>query len=317
MAIDWDSLFELSPTDTTYVKDTDDYIRSLKTAVRERFVKEHAFDLLDQTRQGLHLQGSAVAFFQSAEPTQRNGVDLGEDDEGLIWIDSDTFIAYTWTWDADAETGSWIRIANNQYETQVLLTTVGGGTWTVPDGVYKIRVKCIGGGGGGSGSYGVTSGSYFKGSGGGGGGTDIAEVPWVYADVVPGEEYDYSVGDGGAAGTSSGGIGGTGESTTFGTLATGSGGGGGGNASTVQVMYPGSAPAITGGKPGFPGSSILADSVFYRLIGGNGGGTGGARATSGAGGAGTRGGGGAGGTWSLTTSYAGGAGGAGFIIIEY
>lgn len=100
MAIDWDSLYELAPSDTTYVKDTDDAIRSLKTATRERITKEHEFDLASQARQGLHRAGSAVAFYQTSAPTQRNGVDLAAADVGIEWIDSDTGILYVWDGDS-------------------------------------------------------------------------------------------------------------------------------------------------------------------------------------------------------------------------
>ena len=108
MAIDWDALYELTPSDTTYVKDTDDAIRSIKTATRERITKEHEFDLASQARQGLHRAGSAVAFYQASAPTQRNGVSLAAADAGLLWIDSDDKL--TKVWDGDSMEG--IRAAS-------------------------------------------------------------------------------------------------------------------------------------------------------------------------------------------------------------
>jgi hypothetical protein len=100
MAIDWDALYELAPSDTTYVKDTDDAIRSLKTATRERVTKEHEFDLASQARQGLHRAGSAVAFYQASAPTQRNGVDLSAADAGILFVDSDDKSLKFWDGDS-------------------------------------------------------------------------------------------------------------------------------------------------------------------------------------------------------------------------
>src|SRR4030042_2615641 len=96
MAIDWDVLYELSPSDSTFVKDTDDAIRSFKQAVRERLTKEHEHDLASQSRQGLHRAGSALAFYQSSAPTQRNGVALAAADAGLLYVDSDDKLTKVW-----------------------------------------------------------------------------------------------------------------------------------------------------------------------------------------------------------------------------
>lgn len=80
-------------------------------------------------------------------------------------------------------------------------------TWTVPAGVTKVRLTCVGGGGGG-GRYNST---YYGGDAGGGGGFSSAEYT-----VTPGETLTINVGAGGGGrynGTS--GYGATGGSTTI------------------------------------------------------------------------------------------------------
>lgn len=77
-------------------------------------------------------------------------------------------------------------------------------TWTVPDGVTKIRVTCVGGGGGGGHYYA----RYYGGDAGGGGGFASAEFT-----VTPGEVLNVNVGAGGG-GRWSQGYGQTGGSTT-------------------------------------------------------------------------------------------------------
>lgn len=133
MAIDWDALYELAPSDTTYVKDTDDAIRSLKTATRERVTKEHEFDLASQARQGLHRAGSAVAFYQASAPTQRAGVALAAADAGIFWVDSDTLQLYSWNGSA------WVEIVSAPIVGTVYIqfpgrtapgTLWGGTTWS-------------------------------------------------------------------------------------------------------------------------------------------------------------------------------------------
>lgn len=313
MAIDWDALYELAPSDTTYVKDTDDAIRSLKTATRERVTKEHEFDLASQARQGLHRAGSAVAFYQASAPTQRNGVALAVADAGILFIDSDDNLAEVWV--GDSFEGIKAEYANtagaSPLHTEVRITS-GSGNWTVPSGITQIRVKCIGGGGGGGGSYRNGLNQF---AGGGGGGTDIGSVPWSYIEVTPGSEIAYSVGTGGAGGngsTSSPSDGGTGGATTFTGATTGPGGGGG-----KYIGEPGAAPAIVGGIPGSPGESSVDDLV--RTWGGTGGGLGGKTNPSGTAGTGGFGGGGGGGfQWSSDArNFSGGNGGSGLIIIEY
>ncbi len=103
--------------------------------------------------------------------------------------------------------------------------TNGDGTWTVPDGVFRIHVKVSGAGGGGGGAYDHSGGA--AGGGGGGGGFSEGDL-----NVVPGETYFYHVGKGGASGTTinstaPGQNGGNGESSNFDYFFSASGGAGG------------------------------------------------------------------------------------------
>lgn len=88
----------------------------------------------------------------------------------------------------------------NQLNAQSVVTLTTGSSWTVPAGVNKITVECIGGGGGGASSN--TSGR----SGGGGGGGAYASS---LINVTPGTTYTIQIGAGGGAG-------GNGNKTIFG-----------------------------------------------------------------------------------------------------
>lgn len=179
--------------------------------------------------------------------------------------------------------------------------TSGSGNFTVPDGVYRIKVTCVGGGGGGTGDTGF---------GGGGGNTTFSTLT---ANGGSGTAYPYA---GGAGGTASGGdINITGQSGGYGNNAivpnnqSGAGGStilGHGGASTGQ----GTGNSGTGYGSGGSGVSNSPHSTY------GGGGAGGAcikifTTTPGGTLAYSVGSGGAGG------SGGGGAGAGGIIIIEY
>jgi hypothetical protein len=93
-------------------------------------------------------------------------------------------------------------------------------TWTAPAGVNAVQVLAVGGGGAGGGTDGNAAG------GGGGGGQVVNKLVTVASGTV----YPITVGWGGQAGTASSSIGGSGQTTAFGTLLTALGGGGGGGA---------------------------------------------------------------------------------------
>jgi hypothetical protein len=144
----------------------------------------------------------------------------------------------------------------------VSFATPTNGTWTVPAGVYSIKITCIGGGGPGG------MGGGYSGFGGGAGGFAKACVA-----VTPGQTIGYTVGAGGQPATPLGTQGGT--SSMAGVSATGG---------TSGTMGTASGPAAgdagepgTGSVPSGPGGIIITGayggSPFYSTTifqGGNG-----------------------------------------------
>ncbi|GAB4512556.1 MAG: hypothetical protein Tsb0026_16580 [Sulfuricaulis sp.] len=113
-------------------------------------------------------------------------------------------------------------------------TTVGPVSFTVPAGVYSLKITMAGGGGGGGG--GNNWGDWGSGGGGGGGYSQSAMA------VTPGQVITGSVGAGGPAGGYSS-SGGNGQSSAFGAL-TATGGQGG------QYQCCGGAGGSPGGQAG-------------------------------------------------------------------
>ena len=101
-----------------------------------------------------------------------------------------------------------------------LFTTVGAGTWTVPQGISSIEVELVGAGGGGGNSSGA--------GGGGGGGTTFGTLR-AGGGGGGGSGAIFTSGTGGTGGSGGGGGGASGGgSSNNGAAGTGSGGGGGG-----------------------------------------------------------------------------------------
>lgn len=190
------------------------------------------------------------------------------------------------------------------------------GTWTVPAGVTRARVRIWAGGGGGGGNG-------IAGAGGGGGGGGYAED--ILAGLVPGAAIAITIGAAGIAGANTGTAGsnngGAGGTSSFGASLSATGGqGGGGSASSAGVAGlggsgtgGGSNALLATGGPGSAGTGATSSAVGGRggegAMGGGGGGTSTGTAVAGSfpGGAG---GGGA-------TTNVGTVGAAGLIIIEY
>jgi hypothetical protein len=174
---------------------------------------------------------------------------------------------------------------------QVYLT--GSGTWTAPAGVTTVEYLVVGGGGGGGAGSGT-------GAGGGGGGGSVQIGTF---SVTPGTSYSYTVGTGGAGGTTPGGgetDGVVGVDSAFSTVIAKGGGQGYKSRST--------------NSSGFYGKGGSAQSGSTPTTGGSGGNVrdGGGNPDQGAGG----GGGGAGGVGTdsasnTTDNNRGGAGGPG------
>lgn len=163
----------------------------------------------------------------------------------------------------DAGAGAWVmlRWSSSEFSKHgmVVLSAVGVSSWTVPDGVTRVKVT-VTGGGGGSGGIGVTNATTVGVSGGGGaGGTAIRIV-----DLTGISSVSVTIGAGGAAGIAGNTSGGNGGASSFGAFASASGGGfstgvtiSGGNASSLG----GSGGGATGGDlnlQGGDGTSAIA-----------------------------------------------------------
>ena len=182
------------------------------------------------------------------------------------------------------------------------------GTWTVPAGVTKISILCIGAGGGGSG---ITSSGGYSGGAGAGGTLGYANN----ISVTPGEVLTATVGASGTAGVRNGSGGGTGGlsklvNSSATTLCSANGGGG-----AAQGGAGGLASSTYTGTSGYSGGAGGAGLRFSR--GGGGGGAGGYSGTGGtgqsgsstsAGAAGSGGGGGGGGSTTTSPGISGGGG---------
>jgi hypothetical protein len=188
------------------------------------------------------------------------------------------------------------------------------GSFVVPQGVTRLRVRAIGGGGGGGGNFG-------NGGGGGGGGGGYAEG--IFA-VGPGQVIAVTVGAAGAAGTNgsgtaSGNSGGNGGASSFGAFLSAAGGQGGGGALAGGQGNSGPGGSGSGGAVNMAGSAGNAGlNAGPNGFGGHGGaasaGGGGGAASSGLPSAGGfPGGGGAGGGGG----FAGAAGAPGLVIVEF
>jgi hypothetical protein len=222
---------------------------------------------------------------------------------------------------------TWLLVGDGRGLVNVVyLTTVGSGTYTVPDNINSIRIRMVGGGGGGAGCEAPASGQASAGAGGGGGGYR------EFLILNPTGAYIYSVGAGGAGGA--GGVAGTAGGTTtmvgsgmFGAMLAIGGAGGntlsprsntsiipgayGGNSDGPGFGFKGGHASLAGVDTGKVGAySHGGDSVLG--FGANAGGTGanGANANVyGAGGGGT-------GSFFPAGAIPGGAGSQGLIIIE-
>jgi hypothetical protein len=197
--------------------------------------------------------------------------------------------------------------------TQLLFSQTSGSFIAPSTGVYRITIK--GGGGGGGSAF--TSPSTGSGGGGGEGGQTL-----LYASLIAGTSYSYTIGAGGTGGAAGGGgnfgaDGGTSSITVDGTTYQAPGGTGG-------RAYSGGGSSGAGGEPsnsdafdlrGVPGAAGAWGSSNQN--GGSGGGFGGGKGNLYSGTSGVKGGGGSGGGLNAGSASNGSAGGDGFILIEY
>lgn len=128
-----------------------------------------------------------------------------------------------------------------------LHTFTSSGTFTVPPGVSKIDIFCVGGGGGGAGGYASLYGNWRGGGGGGGGYTATV----LNKAVTPGSSLTVTVGAGGsAAAANSMATGGTGGTSSVGSLVSAKGGTGGRTVSNGGETVKGGGSGGSGGGAG-------------------------------------------------------------------
>src|SRR6056297_3332610 len=93
--VQWDSDFELTPAGGDSPAGGDDRIRELKNTIRSIVDKEHQIDYASSPptagAQGWHREGSAIAYYEASEPTNKpdGATALDSDDAGRLWWDSD------------------------------------------------------------------------------------------------------------------------------------------------------------------------------------------------------------------------------------
>jgi hypothetical protein len=139
-------------------------------------------------------------------------------------------------------------------------SVASSGLWTVPAGVYSIKIEAWGGGGaGGAGSTSGAVGKFASGSGGGGGAYSRKTI-----SVTPGQQININIGAGGLGSSTT--IGGTGNSTSVSWTVSGStytmtanGGGAGGLGSGTTTI----------GAAGIGGAINTSNADAY-FAGGNG-----------------------------------------------
>lgn len=162
--------------------------------------------------------------------------------------------------------GKWNPILAAAAEHGSETLTSGSGTWTVPAGIYSIKVTLIGGGGGAQPAINFENSMVVTVGVGGNGGVQTDQ----YIDVVPGEEIPYSIGAGGLGGAfmalgmnNPTRVSSAGGNTYFGNISATGGQGAALNISCCPVLYFG-----TNGVSGSPigtylyGSSGLGGSGY-------------------------------------------------------
>ncbi len=186
------------------------------------------------------------------------------------------------------------------------------GSFTVPQGVSRVRVTVIGGGGAGG------TDAQLPGGGGGAGGRALR----IISGLTPGAVIPVTVGAGGVASTSPA-DGSPGGTSSFGVYVSATGGQGGSGGFANSAAAGGGGGGGAGGDVNI-GGSFGTDSIVIAARGGDGGGPGAGRGTTGyatgMSALGFGGGGGGGGSSSTTgtgSGASGGAGGPGLVLVEF
>lgn len=93
----WNDAYNATPAGNTSPSLGDDHIRDVKEELDYRFNQEHVFHDTASTGETIHRQGSAVAYFQTAEPTTRpdGATGFGTGDSGRLRVDPNNSNALT------------------------------------------------------------------------------------------------------------------------------------------------------------------------------------------------------------------------------
>jgi len=133
----WNTAFEAYPASSSSPGNGDDALRETRSETRQRMDQEHVW--LDTASAGatIHREGSARSYYQPTAPTLRpDGLTaLDTNDDGRIWVDSDTNLMYVWTgaaWSAGFTAANGVT---NQYPvtpaSEVRFKTFTSSTWNM------------------------------------------------------------------------------------------------------------------------------------------------------------------------------------------
>jgi hypothetical protein len=156
--------------------------------------------------------------------------------------------------------GNGIFGPRNGYSINVQVFTTSG-IYTPSPRLQYCEVECISGGGGGGGSL-TTSSTEISNGGGGGSG---AYCKKLFTSATIGASQTVTIGSGGAGGIVSSGVrGGTGGTTTFGSLLTATGGTGGECGTGIPNAAAGVGGTASGGDINLDGSQgRVGTGIFY------------------------------------------------------
>ena len=214
---------------------------------------------------------------------------------GLTAATQYTFNVYATNIIGNSANSTTAAIWTDAVPSQVLFTSTGTTTWTVPNGVVLISAVAIGGGGGGGGGRDSGAGNIMAGGGGGGGGLDYLNN----FSVTPGEILTIFIGNGGPRGFNSASTGGAGTAgnlsgvyrgaTSLVRANGGSGGAGSPNSTTLSATGGLGGNGINTGNTtrGGRGGNSYGDGFYLQWAGGGGGGAGGYTGVGGNGGQGS------------------------------
>ena len=99
----WNTAFNNAPADGDSPSQGDDRIRETRTQIYDRMIKSHEWGG-SSVADGWHLEGSGRVYYAASEPTVRpdTSTSLDSDDDGRLYVDSDTKFPYVYTGSAFA-----------------------------------------------------------------------------------------------------------------------------------------------------------------------------------------------------------------------